>query len=375
MKLCIISHTEHFRNSKGDLVGWGATITEINHLSKIFDEIYHVAMFHEGTPPLSALPYNSDKITFVKIPVLGGKFLSDKIKTIYHIPKVIKIVNATLKKVDVFQLRCPTGVGVFLIPYLTLFSKNKGWYKYAGNWNQKKPPLGYFVQRFLLKNQTKPVTINGHWKKQQPHCYSFENPTLFESEIDEGVGFSNNKNYSTKLNFCFVGRIEKAKGVETILKAFSRIKDFSKIGCVHFVGDGNDILKFKELAKKIDINIIFHGGLPRDKVFEIYKNSHIFLLPSKASEGFPKVIAEALCFGCIPIVSSVSAIGHYIKDNFNGIVLQKVTTNNLKLKLEKVLDFNEDDYMRLLSNNSLLVKKFTYEYYNKRIISEIIPNL
>ena len=375
MKLCIISHTEHYRNSNGDLVGWGATITEINHLTKIFDEIYHIAMFHEGTPPQSALPYNSDKITFVKIPVLGGKFLKDKIKTIYSIPKVIKIVKATLKKVDVFQLRCPTGVGVFLIPYLTYLSKKKGWYKYAGNWNQKKPPLGYFIQRFFLKNQTKPVTINGHWKKQLSHCYSFENPTLFESEIDEGVEFFNKKNYTNKLNFCFVGRIEQAKGVLTILKAFSKIKDFSKIGFVHFVGDGNNILKFKKLAEKIDINIIFHGGLPRDKVFEIYKKSHIFLLPSTASEGFPKVIAEALCFGCVPIVSSVSAIDHYIENKKNGIVIQKVSTNALKLEIEKVLKYKNVDFKKLLQNNSSLVKKFTYAHYNKRIINEIIANL
>ena len=38
MKLTIISHTEHYKLSDGTLVGWGPTITEINHLAEIFDE-------------------------------------------------------------------------------------------------------------------------------------------------------------------------------------------------------------------------------------------------------------------------------------------------------------------------------------------------
>lgn len=373
-KLCIISHTEHYK-LKGQIVGWGTTVTEINHLINEFDEIYHIAMFHSGKPPHSCLPYNSTRINYIPIPALGGNSIKEKLYTLFNIFKVIKKVNNVLKKVDFYQLRCPTGIAVFLIPYLNFFSKKKGWYKYAGNWNQNKPPLGYFIQRFLLINQKNPVTINGHWNKQPNNCYTFENPTLFEHEIDEGLECTKNKIYSKKINFCFVGRLEKQKGVETIIMAFGLLKKKSRIGDIHLIGDGDEFMYFKNLAAKQDINFIFHGGLPRKKVFDIYKKSHVFLLPSTASEGFPKVIAEALCFGCVPIVSSVSAIGQYIKNNLNGLVLQKVTTKNLKLELEQVLDYNEDDYRRLLSNNSLLVKKFTYEYYNQRIKTEIIPKI
>ena len=36
-KLAIISHTEHYYDSKGEIVGWEPTIREINHFSTIFD--------------------------------------------------------------------------------------------------------------------------------------------------------------------------------------------------------------------------------------------------------------------------------------------------------------------------------------------------
>ncbi|MGY5352981.1 glycosyltransferase [Wenyingzhuangia sp. IMCC45533] len=375
MKLCIISHTEHYSNDKGHLVSWGATVTEINYLTEVFDEIHHIAMFYGEKPPLSSLPYTSDKIKFVPIPVSGGHTFQAKLGIIKNIPSVLKTVRDTLNKVDCFQLRCPTGIGVYLIPYLNLFTNKPGWYKYAGNWNQEKPPLGYLIQRTFLKNQNRPVTINGHWENQPKQCYTFENPTLINKEIKEGLDCIQSKNYNGKLNFCFVGRLEIPKGVENIIKAVNEIQDISRIGQIHFVGDGKESAYFKKIASKNKVDIIFHGGLSRDKVFDIYKKCHVFLLPSTASEGFPKVIAEALCFGCIPIVSNVSAIGQYIKNDKNGLVIKKVTKESVKNMIEKVLSFDSKDFNSLLENNEELVKKFTYEHYNRRIKSEILKAL
>ena len=61
---------------------------------------------------------------------------------------------------------------------------------------------------------------------------------------------------------------------------------------------------------------LFHGFLGRDQIFDLYAKSHLFLLPSD-SEGFPKVVAEAAAFGCVPVVSDVSSIGQYVNSS-NG---------------------------------------------------------
>ena len=140
MKLAIISHTEHYRNEEGDIVGWGPTITEINHLLDRFEEIYHVAFFHEVTPPPSSIAYQSDRVKFVALPPSGGRSLREKFTVISNFPKTLSIVNNVLKKVDFFQFRAPVGIGVYLIPYLTYRVKKKGWFKYAGNWAQENAP-------------------------------------------------------------------------------------------------------------------------------------------------------------------------------------------------------------------------------------------
>ncbi|TXG38880.1 glycosyltransferase family 4 protein [Seonamhaeicola maritimus] len=372
MKLAIISHTEHYKTADNQIVGWGATVSEINYLLEIFDEVYHLAMLYNQPPPASALPYTSNRIHFISIPAVGGRGVYNKLRILWQSPKIIGIVSKTLKKVDFFQLRTPTGIGVFLIPYLTLCIKNKGWYKYAGNWNQEQPPLGYRIQRWMLKHQNRTVTINGMWPNQPKNHLSFENPCLSNADINLGKQIRQDKGLKDKISFCFVGRLEKEKGVELIINAFNSLKDVSRIGTVHLVGEGQGINYFKSIANQRDIKFMFHGALPRGEVFEIYKKSEVFLLPTSASEGFPKVIAEAMNFGCLPIVSNVSAIGHYIKNRENGLVFENVTLENLIFKTKMALNLEHTEYKKLLGTFEETVCKFTFSHYNSRIKQEIL---
>ncbi|WP_282032588.1 glycosyltransferase [Winogradskyella eximia] len=375
MKLTIISHTEHYKLPDGTIVGWGPTLTEINYLAEIFDEIYHIAMLHDCEAPKSSLPYTSDRITFVPLKPSGGHGVLEKLKVLFSAPSVIRTVNKTLAKSDCFQLRAPTGIGVFLIPYLTLFSKKKGWFKYAGNWKQDPAPLGYAAQRYMLKKQKRVVTINGSWDDQQVHCLSFENPCLIDTDIIEGVNVVSKKEKTELINFCYVGRLEKQKGVERIINAFNQLPEYllAKVGKIHLVGNGSDVDYFKKLSLKKNIDFVFHGFLSTKDVFNIYKASHFFLMPTTASEGFPKVIAEAMNFGCLPMVSSISSISQYVKDGHNGFLLDPVTEENVISVIQKGINLTNEDYKTMMSNNAELVKKFTYHYYVNRI-KKIITN-
>lgn len=366
MKLAIISHTKHYKLADDTVVGWGPTITEINHLAQDFEEIYHIAFLHSGEPPLSSLPYNSSNIKFVPLKPVGGKGFSAKFKIVFNAPKIVSIVQKILKQVDVFQLRTPTGIGVFLIPYLTLFSNKNGWYKYAGNWNQKNPPIGYALQRWMLKNQKRKVTINGSWPNQQKHCLTFENPCLTEEERKEGIKTIENKKYSAKFTFCFAGRLDNDKGVQRIIDAFANLKSLEKVEAIHFVGNGENLEHYRKTCDRLELPVNFHGFLERKKVFEIYKLSNFILLPSTASEGFPKVIAEAMNFGCLPLVSAVSSITQYVGSD-NGFVVEPCTADELTKKIEEALDIESSilKIMAIQAHND--VADFTFENYRERI--------
>lgn len=345
-KLVVISHTEHYLDENNVVKGWGSTINEINFLAEHWEEIYHVGCLYSIPAPASSLPYTHQNIHFVPIPPYGGKRFFDKVFIVSKIPKIIVQVVKTIRGASEVQLRLPTSMGLFLLPLFSFLIPRKFtfWVKYAGNWSQENPPMSYQIQRWWLqKNIAKcKVTINGFWENQPKHCMSFENPCLTNEDIVNGRIIASNKIFEAPFVFCFVGRLEAAKGMDKIIVALKNIP-IEKIDKIHFIGDGSETAKYKKETGFLGSKAIFHGFLSKENVHELLGESHFLLLPSE-SEGFPKVIAEGACYGVIPVVSNVGSIGHYINDrngflwnvssgeSYNSILLQAVQTDKLLLK-------------------------------------------
>jgi len=370
MIITIISHTPHYQDNE-KIYGWGPTVKEVNFLSSMFSQVNHIAPFYDSSPPKSTELYNSSKIKFIPIKPRGGRGIKNKLDIIKGIPFQLLLINNYCKKSDWIQFRAPTNMGMYVLPYLRFFNKTKYWVKYAGDWGIKNPPLSYLLQRFWLKknyNQSF-VTINGKWENQESHLISLENPCLTIQEIIKAKSVIENKNYSGKLILCFVGLISKAKGLGIFLSSLEKIikNDFIKI--VYVVGDGPKSEKFKKRAKLIrNINIRFTGSINRDELNKIYEKSHIIVLPSY-SEGFPKVIAEASAYGCVPIVSNVGSVGQYINKS-NGVLLKNNSVDNVY----KAISFLKDNRLSLKKMSeecNKISKKFSFSRYNG-LISKII---
>jgi glycosyltransferase involved in cell wall biosynthesis len=372
-KLVIISHTEHYINPEQKVVGWGSTINEVNYLADFWEEIVHVGCLYNTTAPMSALPYTKNNIHFAPIPPYGGKSSLEKIKILFKIPKIIYQVIKNTKNATEVQLRLPTSMGVFLLPLFSFFLSRKYtfWVKYAGNWSQVNPPLSYRIQKWWLKNNlTKcKVTINGFWDNQPKNCLSFENPCLTKDDIIKGKEIIKTKSFNNKFTLCFVGRLDEAKGVDVILASLKKI-DLNTIDKIHFIGDGEKRSFFKAKAAFLKDKVIFHGFLGKEKVHQIFAVSHFLLLPSK-SEGFPKVIAEAACYGVIPIVSNVGSISHYVNKS-NGFLWNR----NSEFTFDKIMNTAFQEEVRLLENKSkslaLMAEKFTFTNYFSKIEKEIL---
>lgn len=374
MKLAIISHTEHYIGSNGCVVGWGPTVREINHLTPYFEKIYHVACLHKGVPPLSSLRYTGENVEFVPIPPSGGDNLIGKLSVLRTMPEVIRTVSKVIKKVDYFQLRLPTGFGNYLIPWLKIFMpKAKFWVKYAGNWVQKNPPLGYAFQRWLLKNNFLKckVTINGRWPGQPEHVLSFANPCLTADERIEGEKALQVKDYGGNLDFVFVGQLTESKGVGRIIEAFRQLKDEPLVGMLHLVGDGPNRARYEKLTSEAGINCKFYGFLPREEVNMVLSKSHVLLLPSE-SEGFPKVVAEGANYGCIPVVSDISCLSQYFSEEHSGFLLQVWDSENLKNVNIRLMLMMGVELKKIALNAFDAVDEFTYHKYYQKIVQEIL---
>ena len=128
---------------------------------------------------------------------------------------------------------------------------------------------------------------------------------------------------------------------------------------------------FEQQAERLDTPVAFHGFLEKTQVNKHLAESHALILPSK-SEGFPKVIGEAMNYGCVPLVTDISCMKDYITHNQNGILIKNQTKSEVVKAFENLLNFNSTDFKNAIEYNSEVAKKFTYSYYNKMLKEKIV---
>lgn len=373
--LAVISHTPHYRLSSQRFAGWGATVRELDYLAGLFARVIHVAPLHDGMVPPSCIPYQRDNISIVPLQSSGGTTLLAKCQILKRAPANTQAILRALEDADVFQFRAPTGIGVYLLPFLTWFVDKPHWVKYAGDWRDPSVPWSYRFQRWWLKKDFLrcPVTINGRWPNQPEHVLAFENPCLSEQEYTQGAKSGATKDFSQPLQFLFVGALNQAKGVHLILEAFSRITPHPRIERLVLVGDGAERDTFVNAAKRIHCNVEFAGFLSSEQVMARYSESHVLLLPSR-TEGFAKVIAEAANFGCIPAVSAVSAIPQYVNDQ-NGFLLRNVTGQGVQHVVERIVESSPHDLQEQSRRARDMADSFRFEAFGKALLSEVFSRL
>ncbi len=371
MVLTIISHTPHFQKD-GEFYSWGPTLRELNSLTRLFSIIFHLAPLHNSQITSGYAQIENKKIRFIPLKHAGGKSLIDKIDILLKMPNNLITIHKYCNQSDWIQFRAPSNLGIYVLPYLSYFCSKNRWVKYAGSWGKKDGTFFYRLQKEWLSNNIQKcrVTINGKWANQKKHCLSFENPCLTNNELYLSKIISKKKTYDTSLKICFVGHLESNKGLEKLLLALKF--DFRKLNYekVYVVGDGSKKQYYLELAKTIsDVKIDFIGEVNKSSLDKIYEKCHLLVLPSK-SEGFPKVIAEAGAYGCVPVVSKVGSINHYINSN-NGYLLNQNIPKNI---YEKLLMISGDRMtLKLKADNMFqLSRKFSFKKYNNRINSLIL---
>jgi glycosyltransferase involved in cell wall biosynthesis len=133
----------------------------------------------------------------------------------------------------------------------------------------------------------------------------------------------------------FVGRLERMKGVDTLLKAFAhvvggqdgdgetRASRVCTTGAhLRIVGDGSQRKALEALAAELGISdcVTFVGYLKAPEVYREYAAAEIFAGLSR-SEALGNVFLEAQAAGCAVLATNVGGIPDSVKDGETGLLV------------------------------------------------------
>ncbi len=148
----------------------------------------------------------------------------------------------------------------------------------------------------------------------------------------------------------FVGRLEKMKGVDTLLKAIALVSPSPRGaergpgGEVHIVGDGSLRASLERQAHDLGVTdrVTFTGRLDGPALLREYAEADIFCGLSR-SEAMGNVFLEAQAAGCAVLATEIGGIPEIIRDGYSGILTEP---DNPELTADVLTKFLTDDKWR-----------------------------
>lgn len=124
----------------------------------------------------------------------------------------------------------------------------------------------------------------------------------------------------------FVGRLEKMKGVDILLKTLSELAegrngDGNWVSEVHIVGAGSQETALKNLCNKLRLadRVRFLGRLDGHDLFREYAEAEIFCGLSR-SEALGNVFLEAQAAGCAIVAANVGGVPEIVENGITGML-------------------------------------------------------
>ena len=124
---------------------------------------------------------------------------------------------------------------------------------------------------------------------------------------------------SRNKQFLYLGRLHYKKQPDILIRAFSRFKKQDYKLILAGTGEPDYVDYLHKLAETCDGRVSFVGEVSGDNKIKLFQESAAFVLPSQ-QENFGVAVAEAMTFGCIPIISNEVALSGVVEESRVGIV-------------------------------------------------------
>lgn len=171
----------------------------------------------------------------------------------------------------------------------------------------------------------------------------------------------------------FIGKINEAKGVYSIIRAFNRLAESHPDVRLRIIGEG-DIPRAQSMVRYPE-RVYFTGYLLRDNVIEEIDNASFCVLPSYF-ENFSMAALEVLARRRALIYTSRASGAELIEDGVNGLLIDPDNTDQMAEKMELLL--NDSDLRNRLAESGYTMcrRRFStdviipqIEQYYQRIVN------
>ncbi len=218
-------------------------------------------------------------------------------------------------------------------------------------WNRKK--LSTFTYQFICPSEfiNQKMISGGFETTKLTTINNFFNTDNFLKDQPEKESY-----------YCYIGRLSKEKGVETLLKSAKELPQYN----LKIVGTGP---LFQYFIKEYNYpNIEYCGFKTAAEVQELLSKAMFSVMPSECYENNPLAVIESLCKGTPVLGARTGGIPELITENVNGFLFE--SGNKIDL-VDKIKFFWENGIHNINSNEISLaaLTRFAEDAYYKKLMN------
>lgn len=171
------------------------------------------------------------------------------------------------------------------------------------------------------------------------------------------------------VNFIFIGRVMKLKGIDEFLEAAKRTKEKypnTSFFIAGFIEEGEYREKVASYGKAV-----IPLGFVKDITGEIEK-CHCTILPSHGGEGVPNVLLESAAMGRICIGSKIPGTEDVVDDGRTGYLFEAGNVDSLVDAIDKVMRLSIEQKVEMgKAGRAKVEKEFNREIVVQKYLDEV----
>lgn len=172
-----------------------------------------------------------------------------------------------------------------------------------------------------------------------------------------------------KVNILFVGRLEKRKGLDHLLRAFKIVKKVYPNCRLIIVGPG--IIFRRKYERYVKLNrladVVFVGKVEYDELPRYYKTADIFCSPATGRESFGIVLLEAMALGKPIVATSIEGYSSVMTNGKEGYLVPPKDNKELAQALLTLI--NDESLRRLMGARGLITaQEHDWKMVSQRVV-------
>jgi phosphatidylinositol alpha-mannosyltransferase len=136
-------------------------------------------------------------------------------------------------------------------------------------------------------------------------------------------------------NILFVGRPEKRKGLQYLLRAYLRIREAEPNSRLIVVGAG-DFSRYARIMRPFP-DVVFRENVPYDDLPRYHRSAHVVCCPNTGNESQGYVLLEAMAAGRPVIASNIEGFAGVVTDGVDGLLVRPRDEESLTSAVLRIL--------------------------------------